>query len=1134
MSRLEGKNKDLKTFLFWIAIGVIGALVAVRYFHAAFPEAALDLKVSKAQVQQTARAFLNANGMNVDGYDNTIVFDIDDNAKTYLEREVGLEQANKLMARDVPVWGWDVRFFRPQQQEEFHVQVSTDGRVLGFTHTIEEARAGAKLDRDAAQAIARTFARSQYPDFADFDYLPAEANSTDRPNRRDWSFTWERRGFKVPQRENGAPYRLQVAVQGDHPGSSREFLKVPEEWLRGYERLRSSNTFYGTIAFIPYLFLNGGMLWVLFELGRRGIIRWRWALKLGIVLAVLFFAMTANNWPVTRAGYDTNSSYASFILQHLVQAAAGSLALGLMVSLTVAAAEPLYRSSQPDNLRLTAAWSLPGIRTKEFFRSCVVGLGLAAGHIGFVVLFYLLGSKVGVWAPQDIPYTDVLSTHFPWLFPLTIGVYAATSEEFLFRLFAIPFLMRLTRSRVLAVVLPAFFWGFLHSTYPQQPGYIRGIEVGLIGIVAGIVMLRYGILATLVWHYTVDAALISLFLLRSGNAYFRLSGGLVAAAALLPLIVSGGFYIARRRFEPDNALLNRAEPLAAVIEPEPAPAEPAITSAYEALTTARIKLLLACGAMGLLIVVLTHPQQIGEFVRFRVNASEAATIADKELRAQKVDPRNFRRVVTEVDRANFPNSAANEFLRRKIGIAGADRVYRNQVPPALWRVRYYRDSEKEEYSVVVKPDGSWYALHHTLEETTPGAKLSRDEAQALAEKYLRDVKKLDLQQWKLVDSSAETRPARTDHHFVWEEKQAVAGAGNDAATVRMELKVQGDEVSGYRVFLKIPEQWERDQQTRGVARVLLLVWKILLVVGFGVFALIQFFRNLRQQNVPWGSLSKWALAALAGSLLVVGTGIPQVFANYKTEEPLRTFEAIAGVSFFIAVLMTYALAFFALGLAWFFLSRAFGEQKPAALLHASGAYYRDALIIGLAGTAALAGLQNVLILASRALPTLMRSFPAAIPAGFDSSAPALNAIGHALSRGVFVVGGIGLIAGLIACYLKKSWMQWALLIGAAMAMVSDWGSPADFAKRLAIAIVLLGVAWIGVKGIVRFNALAYFLIAALASAIPAAAELLKQPNSYLQVSGALVGIFALALVVWPAIKWRTAKADTARAVGITS
>jgi len=43
---------------------------------------------------------------------------------------------------------------------------------------------------------------------------------------------------------------------------------------------------------------------------------------------------------------------------------------------------------------------------------------------------------------------------------VAIGVTAATSEEFLFRLFAIPFLHKLTGSRFLAVVLPAFFWGF--------------------------------------------------------------------------------------------------------------------------------------------------------------------------------------------------------------------------------------------------------------------------------------------------------------------------------------------------------------------------------------------------------------------------------------------------------------------------------------------------------------------------------------------------------------------------------------------------------------------------------------------------------------------------------------------------
>ena len=118
-------------------------------------------------------------------------------------------------------------------------------------------------------------------------------------------------------------------------------------------------------------------------------------------------------------------------------------------------------------------------------------------------------------------------------------------------------------------------------------------------------------------------------------------------------------------------------------------------------------------------------------------------------------------------------------------------------------------------------------------EKAPGAKLTREEAQALAEKYLRDEKKFDLGQWKLVDSSADARPARTDHRFVWEEKQPSAGSGTDAAYVRSEVHVQGDEVSGYRVFFKIPEQWERDQQKRTLPRVLRIVWRIVFFAGLG-------------------------------------------------------------------------------------------------------------------------------------------------------------------------------------------------------------------------------------------------------------------------------------------------------------
>src|SRR5258707_4409295 len=98
---------------------------------------------------------------------------------------------------------------------------------------------------------------------------------------------------------------------------------------------------------------------------------------------------------------------------------------------------------------------------------------------------------------------------------------AATSEEFLFRLFAIPFLEKMTGSRILAVILPAFFWRFLHSPYPQEPGYIRGIEVGLIGMLGLIRMLRWGSVATLIWQYTSDASLVRLLPIRSVQPYVQ-------------------------------------------------------------------------------------------------------------------------------------------------------------------------------------------------------------------------------------------------------------------------------------------------------------------------------------------------------------------------------------------------------------------------------------------------------------------------------------------------------------------------------------------------------------------------------------------------------------------------------------
>ena len=181
--------------------------------------------------------------------------------------------------------------------------------------------------------------------------------------------------------------------------------------------------------------------------------------------------------------------------------------------------------------------------------------------------------------------------------------------------------------------------------------------------------------------------------------------------------------------------------------------------------------------------------------------------------------------------------------------------------------------------------------------------------------------------------------------------------------------------------------------------------------------------------------------------------------------------------------------------------------------------------MGVGGTAALAGLDRLAEAVSRAWPTLTRSLSAALPSHLDGYLPAGNAVGHALTAGLLLTATVGLAAGFIACHLQKRWMRSALLLGAAVALVGDWGSPADFAKRLLIEIVLLGVVWLGVRKVVRFNTLAYFLLAALPGLVMAAAELLQQPNAFFRANGWLAAAAAVALVAWPLVAMRTAAPD---------
>src|ERR1044072_6143520 len=121
---------DWITIAACVAIGLASVAVIVRYFDAAFPQASIEFKVDRNTSRPSAEQLLRGRGIDVRSMKHAARFDSDDEARIFLERSLGLEAANGVMAEDVHVWSWHHRWFRPLVEEEVSVDVAPTGQVI--------------------------------------------------------------------------------------------------------------------------------------------------------------------------------------------------------------------------------------------------------------------------------------------------------------------------------------------------------------------------------------------------------------------------------------------------------------------------------------------------------------------------------------------------------------------------------------------------------------------------------------------------------------------------------------------------------------------------------------------------------------------------------------------------------------------------------------------------------------------------------------------------------------------------------------------------------------------------------------------------------------------------------------------
>ncbi|MFC1525190.1 lysostaphin resistance A-like protein [Candidatus Latescibacterota bacterium] len=1105
------ERSDLRLIGICVAITAASLLVGTHFFYQAFPEATIDFAITRDEARARAQSFLEYRGLDVEEYRHSAVFEFSNDTKTFLERELGLEGASACIGNPVRLWRWSNRWARELEKEEFGVQYTTSGDLVGFSHQIEEEAAGAALSQEAARELAEQFVvHTVGRALSELEFVEAETRQ--RPNRTDHSFTWKLSDFEL----EGATYRYEVGIHGDLVGHYKEFLKIPEEWQREYSQLRSRNTATGMAA-SALLTLTWVAMLVFLIIGIRGQdVRWRTALVFGGICAVIVFLAQLNALPVAEHEYATTATYGSFISQQILISLLAAIGFGVLITFLVAAGEPVYRRRYGEQVSLTELFLLDGIRTKRFLMGTIIGLTMTAGFMAYVTLFYLVAGKFGAWTPADIPYREMVNTHIPWIYVLFMGFFPAVSEELTSRAFSIPFFERYLKHRWAAVLVAALIWGFAHASYPQQPFYIRGIEVGIAGVVFGYVMIRWGLLPVLVCHYTIDALMTAMVLLRSTSSYFVISAAVSGGLFLLPLAISVGFYLKNRFFIDPSSLLNRED-----TAPLPAPLAPAVmelspearlletlpdeTSTYVPLSPRR--LLIAGGvvlaSLAAYFVPVDDPPGEREVA---VTPARAEALATTHLLEQGVDADAYRAVVTH--ERHWDGNAARYRLERG-GLDAVTALYGTHLRADLWRVRFFQPMEKEEYRVWIDPaDSSVYTMEHLLPEDEAGADLSEDEARSLAQAHLRSYG-LDPSEFVLKESSSEKMKARRDYRFLWEARQGDP-RNLDESYFRCTVEIAGDQPTALSRDLKLPEAWLRDHEESSLLDIAL--WGILGVVCVAVFIhlIVVFIRLQRDGSIAWRR--PLLLGAVWSALLVAGfvNDLPVLFGDYRTDTTTTVFLVSQLVKYSLLAMVSVAMGALLVALA----SGLFPQSLDRLRARARAPMLRDAILVAVLvwiGGSAIDRLR--LLLADWLAPHINAPTPS-FASGATGYLPWLDGLSAAVGAGIFLPFG----AAVAVYYATRVLRTPTRAVLALLVLgVATCGSAADTAGQFYVALALylfdtgLTVAVVG--WYLRDNIAAYVLVGFLPRALDIAQNLLSQEATLYRWNGAFLTAAAVVIVV---------------------
>jgi hypothetical protein len=880
--------------LFWVvltAVSLAGIVFTVRNFSRAFPIVSLDLRMNRAAALAQARELAARFQLPPSDFRQAASFSGNQEVQNFIELEAGGTDAFRAMIQAglYYPYQWTVRHFKPGETRETAIRFTPGGEAYGFSIKLPEDEPGAALEPAQARATAeQSAARDWGVDLSKYQ-LVEESKEVKPGGRIDHTFVYERPDVQIGE----GRYRLRLMVGGDRLINLTPFVKVPEAFSRRYEQLRSSNSVVEVAGVVAFLLLYGvgGCGVGLFYLLRRRWILWRKPVIWGVVIAFLQLLAGINQWPLLWISYDTAVSYGGFVLQQLLLLLLSFCGYAALFAVSFMAAESLTRQAFPQHIQLWKLWSGEAAASKAVLGRTAGGYLLVGAFFAYVVLLYFVASRaLGWWTPSDVlVQPDVLANYFPWLTSIAVSAQAGFWEESLFR--AVP----LAGAALLgtrfgrrgwwiagAMIVQALIFGSGHAGYATQPYYARVAELILPSMMFGGIYLVFGLLPSIVLHFTYDVVWFALPLFVSAAPGIWVDRICVIVFALLPLWVVLGARLRKGIWMevPDHLLNREWRPREEVI-PEASEERPAVRSMGSGIR----RVLPIAGVAGLVVWGFAT-DFTSDAPPLKVSRPEAMSIARRELERRGIQAAPSGTVLTAL--VAQPDQQ-DRFIWQTAGRDVYQLLMGEYLAPPHWRVRFVRfegdvAERAEEYNVFISGEGKVFRFLHTLPEARAGAGLPEEEARTTAQEALRTELGLDPSTVKEISAAPSKLQARTDWAFTFEAEGAPELAQGEK---RIRVRLAGDEVVDAYRFVHIPEEWqrqERDRQTMSSTLTLVCTGGVVLVVIGGLIAAI----------VSW-SRKQYVVSSflLFTGLLVVVTvtnlvnSIPLVASQFSTAQPYR-------------------------------------------------------------------------------------------------------------------------------------------------------------------------------------------------------------------------------------------------------